>query len=767
MEDLGIRLSAEGFPEFVDASGRVVAGTRQMGAEADKAGAALGRQAQQMREQRAAANLLAQAQRQLPMQATDIVTSLASGMPVWMVAIQQGGQLRDSYGGILPAGRALLGLLTPTALALGGTAAAAAALGAAYFRAQNEVVAFANAVTLSGNAAGVTLAQLDSAARNVGSRVGTQTGAAEVMAQLVSGARVAAPQIERVGEAVVQMTRNLGFSQEQAVELFSRLGKEPATAIAALNERYNFLTIDVFRQIQALEQQGRTAEAAALAQETMAAAMIERGQEVETRVWGIEAAWRAVTDEVKRAGDAMVQGFRPETLQDRVREASNRALSAAQPGGGLLQRWLYGTQEEAQANLRNVLRDGLRTMEIEQQNADGRAAAAAQARQAIAEAQKKTQTPTAPPADPYRGINDDITRRLMLAGQEIALERELTQVEQVRVQVLAQIEAAEQKGNQAGAEAARGRLQALTVLLEMQAQARQEQAATAAAQDAVFRQRQAEWQAGERAVQQLEREVAALELSTEEIGLNAEALYALQQARLATELAGKRALLTELEAADTWTVRGDQLRDEIRLLETKQRLLGRRFQAEQDVEEEREAKRRTDRFAESIEQGILEGYRNGRSLTDVFLAELKAQFAKTVLRPVIQPIAAAGSDLLSMVLQGLGGMFGGGVPIAPEFQTGLPLPGFDMPGAGYAKGTNYVPRDMVTLIHEGEAVVPKSFNPWAGGKGIGGGRGTSITLAPRISIDARTDSAQVYGLTMQAMAATKAELVEMMQRGEV
>ncbi|MHA1052204.1 phage tail length tape measure family protein [Enterobacter ludwigii] len=33
------------------------------------------------------------------MQITDIVTSLASGMPVYMVAIQQGGQLRDSFGG--------------------------------------------------------------------------------------------------------------------------------------------------------------------------------------------------------------------------------------------------------------------------------------------------------------------------------------------------------------------------------------------------------------------------------------------------------------------------------------------------------------------------------------------------------------------------------------------------------------------------------------------------------------------------------------------
>lgn len=42
----------------------------------------------------------AQAMKYLPMQMTDVVTSLASGMPLWMVAIQQGGQIADSFGGL-------------------------------------------------------------------------------------------------------------------------------------------------------------------------------------------------------------------------------------------------------------------------------------------------------------------------------------------------------------------------------------------------------------------------------------------------------------------------------------------------------------------------------------------------------------------------------------------------------------------------------------------------------------------------------------------
>lgn len=44
----------------------------------------------------------------------------------------------------------------------------------------------------------------------------------------------------------------------------------------------------------------------------------------------------------------------------------------------------------------------------------------------------------------------------------------------------------------------------------------------------------------------------------------------------------------------------------------------------------------------------------------------------------------------------------------------------------FAVGTNYVPRDMLAHIHEGEAIVPKAFNPWAGGQGMQGGNAELI-----------------------------------------
>ena len=44
-----------------------------------------------------------------------------------------------------------------------------------------------------------------------------------------------------------------------------------------------------------------------------------------------------------------------------------------------------------------------------------------------------------------------------------------------------------------------------------------------------------------------------------------------------------------------------------------------------------------------------------------------------------------------------------------EFFAGAGIPQFEV-------GTNYVPRDMMAMLHEGEEVTPKAWNPAAGGR---------------------------------------------------
>src|SRR5690606_21432201 len=97
-----------------------------------------------------------QAMRLLPAQITDIVTGLVSGQPAYLVAIQQGGQLKDSFGGIVPAARALASVFTPLRIALGLVGGSIAALVFAYAQGAKETGEFNKAIALSGNVAGVT-----------------------------------------------------------------------------------------------------------------------------------------------------------------------------------------------------------------------------------------------------------------------------------------------------------------------------------------------------------------------------------------------------------------------------------------------------------------------------------------------------------------------------------------------------------------------------------------------------------------------------------
>lgn len=72
----------------------------------------------------------------LPAQFTDIATQLAGGQSPWLILLQQGGQVKDSFGGIIPTFRALLGTISPVMVGVGALAAATGAVVYARIRAR-------------------------------------------------------------------------------------------------------------------------------------------------------------------------------------------------------------------------------------------------------------------------------------------------------------------------------------------------------------------------------------------------------------------------------------------------------------------------------------------------------------------------------------------------------------------------------------------------------------------------------------------------------
>jgi phage-related minor tail protein len=270
-----------------------------------------------------------QALRQVPAQLTDIIVGLQGGQAPLTVLLQQGGQLRDVFGGIAPAAKALggavLGLVNPYTVLAG----AVVGLGAAYNSGSKEADAYAKGLILTGNAAGATVDGLADMAERIDGVVGTQAAAAAALAEFAANGNIAGNSLERFSTIAIRMEKVTGQAVKDTVKQFAELGKSPVEAAVKLNESTNFLTESIYNQIRALEAQGRTAEAASVAQQAYADAMDSRLGEIEGRLGLVERGWKSVKSAAAETWDAMLGVGRSQTLGDQLAEAT-RTLESLQ-----------------------------------------------------------------------------------------------------------------------------------------------------------------------------------------------------------------------------------------------------------------------------------------------------------------------------------------------------------------------------------------------------------------------------------------------------
>lgn len=271
----------------------------------------------------------AAALRGVPAQVTDIVTSLQGGQAPLTVFLQQGGQLRDMFGSAGGAARALggylAGLVNPFTIA----AAAAGVLALAYYQGSQEADAYRRSLVLTGNAAGTTASQLTAMAQAVSKSVGTQGQAAEALAALAGTGQVGAENLQQFATTTVSAQKSLGIAVKDTVADFAELGKSPLQASEKLNEKYRYLTLAVYEQIKALQDQGRADEAAKVAQTAYAEAVDSRSKDIKDSLGYLEKGWNAVGDAAKWAWDKMLNVGREDTFEEKLAKAQ-AALEKAQ-----------------------------------------------------------------------------------------------------------------------------------------------------------------------------------------------------------------------------------------------------------------------------------------------------------------------------------------------------------------------------------------------------------------------------------------------------
>ncbi|HBR3211208.1 TPA: phage tail length tape measure family protein [Klebsiella pneumoniae] len=274
----------------------------------------------------------ANAMRMIPAQMTDIIVGLSTGQSPFMVLMQQGGQLKDMFGGIGPAikgvGGYVLGLINPVTLA----AAAVGVLGLAYYKGSQEQDEFYKSLTLGGNLVGKTSGQLADMAARVSVTANTTTGAAaSTLNQLVSSGKVAGDSLERVTTAIVKISDATGIATEKLVSDFNDIAADPVAAITKLNDQYHFLTLATYNQIKALQDEGNQQDAARVATDAYANAMQQRANDIHQNLGLLESAWDSLGKTAKGAWDAMLNIGREQTLTDKL-ATLNENISEAQKG---------------------------------------------------------------------------------------------------------------------------------------------------------------------------------------------------------------------------------------------------------------------------------------------------------------------------------------------------------------------------------------------------------------------------------------------------
>ncbi|HBQ2117141.1 TPA: phage tail length tape measure family protein [Klebsiella pneumoniae] len=274
----------------------------------------------------------ANAMRMIPAQMTDIIVGLSTGQSPFMVLMQQGGQLKDMFGGIGPAikgvGGYVLGLINPVTLA----AAAVGVLGLAYYKGSQEQDEFYKSLVLTGNLVGKTSGQLADMAARVSVAANSTTGAAaSTLNQLVSSGKVAGDSLERVTTAIVKTSEATGIATDKLVGDFNDIAADPVAAITKLNDQYHFLTLATYNQIKALQDEGNQQEAARVATDAYANAMQQRANDIHQNLGLLESAWDSLGKTAKGAWDAMLNIGREQTLTDKL-STLNENIAEAQKG---------------------------------------------------------------------------------------------------------------------------------------------------------------------------------------------------------------------------------------------------------------------------------------------------------------------------------------------------------------------------------------------------------------------------------------------------
>lgn len=273
----------------------------------------------------------ANALRGVPAQFTDIAVSLQSGQAPLTVLLQQGGQLKDMFGGIGPAASALggyiVGLINPFTI----LAATLGTITALFIDAEKEASAFNKALFSGSASSGQTASSLSQLSEDAATLTGRLGEAKTAVIALASASGLSETQFRNLAIAATAIGEFTGKSAADVAKSLGELGDNATVAAQKLSAQYGLITNEQYEVIKALDLQGKKQEALDVLSATLAENAQARLKTYRESLSDLERDW----DDIGTAISNAYSKVRGELFPDAAKqiELLERVLQTRREGG--------------------------------------------------------------------------------------------------------------------------------------------------------------------------------------------------------------------------------------------------------------------------------------------------------------------------------------------------------------------------------------------------------------------------------------------------
>ncbi len=269
------------------------------------------------------------AMRMLPAQFTDVATQLAGGPNPWLILLQQGGQVKDSFGGMIPMFRGLAGAITLPMVGITSLAVATGALAYAWYQGDSTLSNFNKTLVLSGNQAGLTADRMLALSRSGQAAGLTFNQTSESLTALVNAGVRGGEQFEAISQSVARFSSASGVEVDKVAEAFGKLTTDPTSGLTAMARQFHNVTAEQIAYVAQLQRSGDGAGALQAANEAATKGFDDQTRKLKDNMGTLETWADKTAQAFKSMWDAVLDIGRPDSSADMLAKAEKLAFDEA------------------------------------------------------------------------------------------------------------------------------------------------------------------------------------------------------------------------------------------------------------------------------------------------------------------------------------------------------------------------------------------------------------------------------------------------------